>query len=64
MPNILLDLNSPMFQKDLFSLSKQDAYIVLNTLKKIMKMDWDNLYKNKGLKWELIYSKKGRRKYL
>lgn len=56
MTNILLDLNSPIFQKDLFSLSKEDAYIVLNTLKK---MDWDNLYKNKGLKWELIYSKKG-----
>lgn len=58
MTNILLNLNSPIFQKDLFSLSKEDAYIVLNTLKKIMKMDWDNPYKNKGLKWELIYSKK------
>lgn len=49
MTNILLDLNGPVFQKDLFSLSKEDAYSVLNTLKKITKINWDNLYKNKGL---------------
>ncbi|WP_069790993.1 hypothetical protein A5482_015190 (plasmid) [Cyanobacterium sp. IPPAS B-1200] len=59
MANILLDLNSPVFQKDLFSLSKEDAYSVLNTLKKISKMDWELLYRYQGLKWELIYSKKG-----
>lgn len=59
MANILLDLNSLVLQKDLFSLSKEDAYSVLNTLKKISKMDWELLYRYQGLKWELIYSKKG-----
>lgn len=61
MSNIILDLNCPVFQKDLFSLNKQDAYIALKTLQKISKMDWDSLYKSKGLKWELIYSKKGKK---
>lgn len=60
MANIILDLNSPVFQKDLFSLSKEDAYSVLKTLKKIIKMNWDLLYAHQGLKWELIYSKKGK----
>ena len=60
MSKIILDLNSPVFQKDLFSLNKEDAYGLLKTLKKIAKMDWQTLYKSKGLKWELIYSKKGR----
>jgi hypothetical protein len=60
MANIILDLNSPVFQKDLFSLNKEDAYRLLNTLKKISKIDWETLYKDQGLKWELIYSKKGK----
>lgn len=59
MVNIILDLNCPVFQKDLFSLSKEDAYSVLKTLKKISKMNWQNLYQSKSLKWELILSKKG-----
>lgn len=61
MANIILDLNSPVFQKDLFSLKKEDAYRLLTTLKKISKMDWQTLYKDNGLKWELIYSKKGKK---
>ena len=60
MKNIILDLNSPVFQKDLFSLNKEDAYSLLSTLKKISKMDWESFYQDKGLKWELIYSKKGK----
>ena len=55
--NIILDLNSPVFQKDLFS---EEAFSLLNTFKKISKMSWDELYKDNGLKWELIYSKKGK----
>lgn len=60
MKSIILDLNSPVFQKDLFSLNKEDAYSVLKTLKKISKIDWDTLYKDQGLKWELIHSKCGK----
>ena len=61
MANVILDLNSPVFQKDLFSLNKAEAYRLLTTLKKISKMDWQNLYQDRGLKWELIYSKKGKK---
>jgi hypothetical protein len=60
MNKIILDLNSPVFQKDLFSLNKDEAYSLLKTLKKLAQMDWENLYKDQGLKWELIYSKKGK----
>jgi len=59
--SIILDLNSPVFQKDLFSLSKEQAFSLLNTLKKISKMSWEELYKDNGLRWELIYSKKGKK---
>ena len=61
MSSIILDLNSPVFQRDLFSLKKEDVYRLLTTLKKISKMDWQTLYKDHGLKWELIYSKKGKK---
>jgi plasmid maintenance system killer protein len=60
MANIILDLNCPVFQKDLFSLNKEDTYKVLKTLKKIAKMNWESFYQSQGLKWELIYSKKGK----
>jgi hypothetical protein len=55
MNKIILDLNSPVSQKDLFSLNKDEAYSLLKTLKKLAQMDWENLYKDQGLKWELIY---------
>jgi hypothetical protein len=58
--NIILDLNSPIFQKDLFALHKEEAHSLLSTLRKIPKMTWEELYKDKGLKWELIHSKKSK----
>lgn len=61
MSNIILDLNCPVFQKDLFTLGKQDAFAVLKTLRTISHISWDNLYKSKGLNWELIYSKTGKK---
>ena len=57
--SIILDLNSPVFQKDLFLLTKEEAFSLLSTLRKISKMSWGEIYKDGGLKWELIYSKKG-----
>ncbi len=35
MSRILLDLNNPIFQKDLFALSKSEAIATLKILKKI-----------------------------
>ena len=57
--HILLDLNNPVFQRQLFSLSKQDQRSVLNTLRKLTRMSWHQVYTDKGIKWETILSKKG-----
>ena len=60
MSSILLDLNNPIFQKDLFALSKSEAIAILKILKKISQLTWEQLYKDQGLKWELIRSKQGK----
>ncbi len=61
--NILvqLDLNNPVFQRNLFNLSKQDQLNILRTLRRISKMTWHQVYNDHGLKWEIIYSKSGPR---
>ncbi len=56
---VRLDLNNPSFQRGLFSLPKSEQLLVLGTLRKLSEMSWDQVYKDKGLKWELIYSKVG-----
>ncbi|MBT3388648.1 MAG: hypothetical protein HN417_12000 [Desulfobacula sp.] len=56
---IRLDLNNPVFQRNLFNLGKNDQRNILNTCKKLTKMTWQQLYSDQGLKWEVILSKKG-----
>lgn len=57
--SILIDLNNSVFQEDLFSLEKEEAINILGTLRKIKKLSWTEVYKDKGLKWELVQSKTG-----
>jgi hypothetical protein len=57
--SVLLDLNSPVFQRDLFALSKQDQTALLSTLKRIRGMTWRQVYADSGLKWEAIHSRQG-----
>ena len=57
--NVLLDLNNPVFQEDLFNLAKEDAIRVLETMKRIKEFTWADIYKDKGLRWEMIHSKVG-----
>jgi len=57
--NVLVDLNSPVFQDDLFSIGKDDAARVLGALRKIKKLTWPEVYADKGLRWELVQSKAG-----
>ena len=57
MTKILLDMNYPAFQEQLFSLEKIEQHAFLATLKKIKQLNWDQLYKDKGIRWELITSK-------
>ncbi len=54
-----LDLNNPVFQRQLFKLSKNDQRNILNTLQKLANMTWLQVYADHGLKWEAILSKKG-----
>jgi hypothetical protein len=60
MSRILLDLNNSVFQQDLFVLPKAEALGVLKIIRKISQLTWEDLYKDRGLKWELIRSKQGK----
>lgn len=57
--NVQLDLNNPIFQEDLLALEKEESFHILGTLQKIKKFTWIDIYKDKGLRWELIQSKVG-----
>ena len=57
--NIRLDLNNPIFQRQLFSLTKSDQHNILNSLQKLASMTWRQVYADYGLKWEAILSQKG-----
>ncbi|MBF0200858.1 MAG: hypothetical protein HQK66_06015 [Desulfamplus sp.] len=56
---VRLDLNNPVFQRQLFVLQKSEQLSVLNTLRKISGMTWQQIYQDSGLKWEAIISRKG-----
>ena len=56
---VRLDLNNPVFQRRLFQLDKKDQLNILNTLRKINEMAWDQIYKDRGLRWEAVLSQKG-----
>lgn len=62
MYKIKIDLNSTEFQKDLFSLEKNEQVALIKTLRKISNLTWDELYRDQGLKWEIIISKTGKNK--
>jgi hypothetical protein len=62
MYKIKIDLNSTEFQKDLFSLEKNEQVALIKTLRKISNLTWDELYRDQGLKWEVIISKIGKNK--
>jgi hypothetical protein len=51
-----LDLNNPIFQENLLSLQKPDRHSALETLAKLLRMTWAQVYADNGLKWEKIVS--------
>jgi len=53
---VLLDLNNPIFQDDLFALPKLERHSAVETLKKIRQLSWAQVYGDRGLKWEKITS--------
>ena len=58
--NVQLDLNNEVFQQGWFRLEKEEQQRVLDTLKKISRLSWNQVYRDAGLKWEKIVSAAGR----
>jgi hypothetical protein len=66
MARIRLDLNNPVFQEIWFDLERPEALAVLATLRKLYRMEWEQLHSDRGLRWEAIQSRigpDGRRPY-
>ncbi len=53
-----LDLNNPIFQENLLTLQKPERHAALDTLNKLRRMSWNQVYRDSGLKWEKIMSVK------
>lgn len=56
---VRLDLNNPEFQKQWFSLEREDRIAVLNCCVKLAGMEWNAVYRDKGLRWEVVHSRTG-----
>lgn len=56
---IRLDLNNREFQRQWFSLEKEERMAVLQSCVKVARLDWETLYRDKGFHWELIQSRRG-----
>jgi hypothetical protein len=52
--NVQLDLNNEVFQQGWFRLGKEEQQRVLDTLKKISQLTWNQVYRDTGLEWEKI----------
>jgi hypothetical protein len=53
---VRLDLNNPVFQENLLSLQKPERLAALDALGRLRQMTWNQVYRDKGLKWEKIVS--------
>ena len=53
---VRLDLNNPVFQENLLSMPKPERHSALETLNKLRRMTWAQVYSDNGLKWEKITS--------
>jgi hypothetical protein len=51
---VKLDLNNPVFQEQWFALEKTEQLKVLNSLRKLSTLTWQQIYTDPGLKWEQI----------
>jgi hypothetical protein len=51
---VRLDLNGADFQETLFNLPKPERHSAMETLSKLRRMNWNQVYRDNGLKWEKI----------
>lgn len=57
---ILLDLNYPAFQDELFDLDIPEIKKIIKTFKKLRLLTWNELFRDRGLKWEELKSVPGK----
>lgn len=55
---VRLDLNNPVFQEHLLTLQTPERLAARDTLGKLRRMTWSQVYRDKGLRWEKIVSVK------
>jgi len=53
---VRVDLNNPVFQKNLVEIGKAEIIRVQATIKKLLSLTWQQVYQDQGLKWEKITS--------
>jgi len=51
---VLLDMNNPDFQRDLFGLERSELAQAADGLRRLRGMDWNDVYRSAGLKWERL----------
>ena len=54
-----LDLNNPTLQKQLIALQKDDLYRFVQSLGKFGQLSWEQVYRDKGLRWEAVAHRTG-----
>ena len=57
---VRLDLNNPTFQSLWFSLEREEQLAVLHCCGKLAGMEWDAIYRDKGLRRGVDQSRAGR----
>ena len=57
---VVLDLNYPDFQAELFELDPAELRKVFKTLKKLRALTWQDTFRDKGLHWEELKSRPGK----
>ncbi len=57
-PKVAVDLNNAEFLDSLLSLDKDERNRVLNTIAKVLKLTWAQVYTDPGLKWERSKSRR------
>jgi len=53
---VKLDINNDVFQENWLSLDKAERGRVTDTLRKLRRLTWAQLYRDPGLKWEKVVS--------
>ncbi len=49
-----MDLNLRDFQQQLVRLDNENTLAFRNTLRKLLQLEWNQVYRDSGLNWELI----------